>query len=300
MSKHLEENNLIARWMDGRLSEEEKKQLEESGELDALRTVIDDIDTWKVKPFDTEAKLAELQNRKGEVVNINRRRSWLRVAASVAILLSCGLVWYMMSGGGTIVSTQIAEHKSIELPKGSTVELDASSTLTYDEKNWNNIRSLTLEGQAFFDVTSGTAFEVNTPTAKVAVLGTQFNIKAEQERFSVLCYEGKIEVSYYGNTEIIIKGQSVVIESGKLLKSEHQKTNPDWLNGSSSYEKTPFLEVIADVQRYYDVSINLPESYTSLLFTGTIYHNDLERTLNTIFTSMEIKYSLKGNKVIFE
>ena len=58
MSKHLEDKNLIARWMDDRLSNEEKEQLKKSGELDALKAVIDDIDTWKVKPFDVDAGLA--------------------------------------------------------------------------------------------------------------------------------------------------------------------------------------------------------------------------------------------------
>ena len=58
MSKHLEDNNLIARWMDDRLSDEEKEQLKASGELDALKTVIDDIDTWKVKPFNADAGLS--------------------------------------------------------------------------------------------------------------------------------------------------------------------------------------------------------------------------------------------------
>ena len=99
MSKHLEYNNLIARWMDNTLSDEEKEELKKSGELDALKRVIDDIDTWKVKPFDVEAGLAKLKKENSAVVPLKKTKnnSWLRIAASIAILFSCSLVWYFSS-----------------------------------------------------------------------------------------------------------------------------------------------------------------------------------------------------------
>lgn len=303
MSKHLEDKNLIARWMDGRLSEAEKKQMEESGELDALKSVIDDIDTWTVKPFDTEAGLQALNNKKSTVIPLNKtkNRSWLAIAASIALLVCSSLIWMLANNSETAVSTTIAETKTIELPQGSLVELDAVSTLTFNKKDWEKTRSLSLVGQAYFDVTSGVPFEVNTPIAKVEVLGTQFNIKTEKERFSVECFEGKIQVTFKGNTKIITKGQRVLIENGALLKLEHQKNNPEWLKGLSNYNKTPLKEVIADVQRYYNVDITLPKKYQTFLFTGSFQHSDLKGALHTIFTTMEIKYRLtKDDKVIFE
>jgi len=302
MSKHLEDKNLIARWMDDRLSNEEKEQLKESGELDALKTVIDDIHTWKVKPFDLEAGLAKLKEENKTVVPLRKNnKNWLRIAASVVILLSCSLVWYFTSTSSTTIATKIAESKTVELPTGSLVELDAASSITYDKDDWEDSRMLTLTGQAFFNVTSGAPFVVKTPTAQVSVLGTQFNISTQEEEFSVYCYEGKIEVSYKNNSEIITKGQSVFIVNGKLKKDKHQYLSPEWMNGLSSYDRTPLKTVIADVKRYYNVDVNLPQKYDTLQFTGTIAHKDLQQTLNTIFTTMEIKYELQeGNTVIFE
>jgi len=302
MSKHLEDKNLIARWMDDRLSNEEKEQLKESGELDALKTVIDDIDTWKVKPFDLEAGLAKLKEENKTVVPLKKsNKNWLRIAASVAILLSCSLLWYFTSTSSTTIATKIAESKTVELPTGSLVELDAASSITYDKDDWEDSRMLTLTGQAFFNVTSGAPFVVQTPTAQVSVLGTQFNISTQEEEFSVYCYEGKIEVSYKNNSEIITKGQSVFIVNGKLKKDKHQYLSPEWMNGLSTYDRTPLKTVIADVKRYYNVDVNLPQKYDTLQFTGTIAHKDLQQTLNTIFTTMEIKYELQeGNTVIFE
>jgi transmembrane sensor len=303
MSKHLEHNNLIARWMDDRLSDEEKEELKKTGELDALKSVIDDIDTWKVKPFDVETGLAKLKKENSTVVPLKKTKnnSWLRIAASIAILFSCSLVWYFSSTGNTTIATEIAENKTIELPTGSFVELDAASSITYNKNDWKKNRVITLSGQAYFKVAKGAPFVVSTPTAKVSVLGTQFNINTQNEQFSVYCYEGKIEVSYQGASEIITQGQSVLLQKGKLQKSDHKYTSPDWMKGLSSYERTPLKTVISDVKRYYKVDISLPVKYETLQFTGTIEHKELQQTLNTIFTTMEIKYHIQdGEKVIFE
>ncbi|CAM4403889.1 FecR family protein [Zobellia nedashkovskayae] len=297
MSEHLKHNNLIARWMDGRLNNEEKEQLNKSGELDALKTVLNDIDTWKVSPFDRDAGLADLQKKNKGTVPIKKPKDkgWMRIAAGIVILLSCSLAWYFISNTGTTVTTEIAENKKIELPKGSFVELDAASRITYNEEDWEKKRELTLSGQAFFDVTSGVPFSVNTSSAKVSVLGTRFNIKTAKELFSVICYEGKVEVTYKSKSQIITMGQSVILENDSIIKLEHQQTAPDWINGINTYNKTPLLEVVLDVQRYYDVDIDLPEAYKKLQFTGTIEHKDLKHTLNTIFTTMEIEYTLQTN-----
>lgn len=302
MSKHLEDNNLIARWMDNRLSNEEKEQLKGSGELDALKTVIEEIDTWKVKPFDVDKGLTRLKEANKTVVPIkNNNKNWLRIAASIALLLSCGLVWYFMANSATTVVTDIAEKKTIELPTGSLVELDAASSIAYNKNDWENSRMLTLSGQAFFNVTSGAPFVVKTNTAQVTVLGTQFNIRTQNNDFTVFCYEGKIEVKHLGSSEIITKGQSVMLTGGKLQKSTHKSSGPEWLNGVSTYDKTPLNSVITDIKRYYNVEVNLPEEYKSLQFTGTVAHNDLANSLSVIFTTMEIPYSLQdGNTVIFE
>lgn len=303
MSKHLEDKNLIARWMDDRLSNEEKEQLKKTGELDALKAVVDDIDTWKVKPFDVDAGLAKLKNKNASVVPINssKNKTWWSIAAGVAVLLTCSFLWYYLSNGNTTVVTEIAENRSITLPKGTLVELDAASSISYNKNDWDNTRLVELKGQAYFNVTSGNSFIVETPTAQISVLGTQFNVSSQNEQFSVYCYEGKIKVSYRGDSEIITVGQSVILNDGKLQKSTHQSSGPEWMKGISTYDRTPLKTVISDVKRYYNVNIDLPSKYENQQFTGTIAHKDLQHTLSTIFTTMEIEYSLiEDNTVIFE
>ena len=42
--------------------------------------------------------------------------------------------------------------KTIELPDGSSIQMNADSKIEYDTKSWNENRIVTLEGEAFFTV----------------------------------------------------------------------------------------------------------------------------------------------------
>ena len=301
MSDNLENNNLITRWLDGSLTQEEKEQLERDGELDALRAVIDDIDTWKVEKFDVDAGLKQLQERKQKPTLKKKKYSnWIRIAASIAILISSYLFWNQLAHRNSSIATKIAENKTIELPEGSVIQLDALSKVTYKKKGWETNRSVELSGQAFFDVTSGETFTVTTSNATVTVLGTQFNIKVAKEQFLIRCYEGKVKVTLNDQEEIITVGETAALLNGKLVKSQHQHEVPNWTKGYSKYDKTYLSEIIADLQKYYPITIELPEKYQQLKYTGTISHKDLNLALNSLFTPMEINYifTKEGNIIL--
>ena len=308
MNKKLLKDNLIAKWLDNSLSEEQRKELESSRELDELKIVLDEIDTWKVKKFDTENGLAKLKERKKLVIaptppkkaKITNR--WLQIAASLLILVSAGYFsWDLFFIQTITIKTQIAENKTIELPSGSTIKLDAASEISYKEKNWNNDRTIHLKGQAFFDVTKGSSFKVITDRGNINVLGTQFNVNTSNTVFEVICYEGKVKVAYQNDELILTKGESAVVQQNELQETTHINTAPDWTNGYSKYNKTSLPEVISDLKKYYTIKIQLPKKYEHLEFSGTLTHKNLDTALQTLFVTMEIKYVIgEDNTVIFE
>ncbi|MBQ0740845.1 FecR domain-containing protein, partial [Aquimarina celericrescens] len=85
------------------------------------------------------------------------------------------------------------------LPDGSFVDLNAGSELTHQRFFWSQNREITLQGEGYFKVTSGTNFTVTTSLGKIEVLGTQFNIKEREKLFEVNCYEGRVKVSTNNN-----------------------------------------------------------------------------------------------------
>jgi len=68
----------------------------------------------------------------------------------------------------------------IQLPDGSVVRLNSSSSLTYDKNFGKNVREVNLTGEAFFDVTKDSShpFIIHTNVIDIKVLGTAFNVKS--------------------------------------------------------------------------------------------------------------------------
>ncbi len=303
MESKFSKDNLIARWLDNRLTDDEKIALDKSGELDDLKVVIDDIDTWKVENFDVEKGLENLKERKKMVISPTTpnpksklENNWLRIAASIVIFISVAFfaLNYFLNTN-TVIETTVAENKNITLSDGSIIKLDALSSISYQEKNWNANRNIVLTGQAFFEVTKGSTFKVTTATGSVEVLGTQFNVNVANNAFEVKCFEGKVKVNYSKASEILTKGQVAVATQNTLLKSTINTNKPNWMNGFSKYNKSKLMVVINDLQKYYNTTITLPKKYHNLEFTGTIMHKNLNKALQTLSTSMEIEYTVDDN-----
>ena len=130
----------------------------------------------------------------------SNRRAWLAVAASMALLLCVG--WWMFSGATEIaletVRTSFAEIRTVRLPDGSNVTLNANSELQY-AKSWKpgQIRQVLLSGEAFFEVQHGGSnerFLVQLGQAEVEVLGTSFNVHARHQAPVVSLVAGKTKV----------------------------------------------------------------------------------------------------------
>src|SRR5690606_10988350 len=99
------------------------------------------------------------------------------------------------------IMTQKGVRKQLILPDGTEVWLNADSKLSYDNSmNDSDIRSVNLEGEAFFDVVKDVhrPFYIVTKEISIKVLGTAFNVKAYPE-------ENKTETSLLrGSIELVV------------------------------------------------------------------------------------------------
>ncbi len=306
MNKHYDRNNLISKWLNGTLSQEEVKQLEASGELDDLKHVLDDIATWKLPDFDVRKGLNDLERRKTiskksetKVVSFH---SFLRYAAVVTLLIATYFGWDTFLRSDEIrIATTVGETIRHEFPDGSIAELDAVSEIIYNADEWGNKRDIALKGQAFFKVNKGKQFTVNTPLGSIQVLGTQFNVLADDSTLTVKCFEGKVSVKTETQNTELSQGMGVSKGSDRMNRFVVAGSEPDWMDGFTVYDKALLSRVVEDLKRYYDVKIKLPEKYSKLKFSGKVPHNDLKLALKTIFVPMEIHYTLnRDNEVVFD
>lgn len=98
--------------------------------------------------------------------------------------------------------TETKEQKEIQLPDGSNVILNEKTRLTFN-KNWKKekLRKVSLSGEAYFNVSEKTIeekpvkFIVESGEIKVEVIGTEFNIKTQEELTTVVLNSGKIRLT---------------------------------------------------------------------------------------------------------
>ena len=183
---------------------------------------------------------------------------------------------------------------TFSLPDNSEVVLNSGSEIQYKKWNWDNNRSLNLEGEAFFKVAKGKKFEVNTTVGKVTVLGTQFNVKQRGNYFDVSCYEGKVKVNFGNNEFILTKGMSVAVRDGKTIPIPTKNTlKPEWLEQEMVFHQESLPSIVAEFERHFNIELELNATGNGQLFTGTIPAKNSDTALQILCTT----YHLKPTKV---
>lgn len=127
-----------------------------------------------------------------------RRRTRVRaLAASLALIsiLSGGVAWVWLHDADTY-STGIGEQRTLVLADGSTVILDALTTVRV--RFSATARALELvRGQAYFHDTYDPRrpFVVRSDEATIRAIGTQFDVHRQQDGMVVTVVEGKVAVA---------------------------------------------------------------------------------------------------------
>lgn len=218
-------------------------------------------------------------------------------AAAIALLLAFFFLW-PASGEPVQLLAQNGKTVEAELPDGSQVWLNASSSITYKTAQWPEKRSLKLSGEAFFEVQKGSRFVVETERGAVEVLGTSFNVNTHDGQFSVECYSGRVQVRAGQASEILTPGQSATLAAGGLKKENFEaSTGVAWRQGHFEYENTPLTLVFAELERQFDVSIEAPDSIRQRRYTGFFERNSLDSALYLVCWPMQLESSLDGERI---
>lgn len=173
------------------------------------------------------------------------------------------------------------QRAQITLQDGTTVWLNAKSTLRYPSRFAGRERQVTLTGEAYFDVAKNPRkpFLVSTQNIRLKVLGTQFNVRdyPNVDRSKISLLEGSVEIDR-GNKETLVlrPGNEATIEGGNISVSEI--VNPNyflWKDGIYSFDNESLLEILQKLQLYYDVTIKVedPEIF-NVRYTGKFRQSD--------------------------
>jgi transmembrane sensor len=215
--------------------------------------------------------------------------------AAVFVLIFCFSFFFKT----TSTSTEIAENgkkTSFSLPDSSQIVLNSGSQIKYKKWDWDNKRELHLDGEAYFKVAHGKKFEVNTKLGKVTVLGTQFDVKARNNRFDVTCYEGRVKVQYGDKEVIITKGTLVSFDADYFERHTINSLKPEWTANQIDFKKENIKTIIEELERQYNCKIALNSKKNTQLFTGTLPANNIKTALEIVTSTFHLKISKFENQ----
>ncbi len=207
------------------------------------------------------------------------------------------------------VTVENGGQSTVTLSDGSKLILDAGSRLEYPENFSNESREIKLEGEAYLEVEHDfpKPFKVRTANALIEVLGTKFNIRSwkESKKVEVAVVDGKVALEISDNPK-----KQIILEKGFAgsLSSDGDLTNPErvdinsylsWMNGKISFDDVLFSEILAQVERWYDVRFSLRDStFINDRLTVSINKNSLRNVLDVLTALTNTQYKKEGNIVI--
>ena len=297
----MEKNYLLAKWLNNEMSKEELADFEANPDFEMYEKIKNYSAHLKVADFD-EAQLLEnvISHKKVAPKVIPLYKNWMfRVAAVLVIAL--GITFLSQNFSTENQYALNGKRTTFSLPDDSEVVLNAGSEINYKKWNWNNNRNLKLTGEAYFKVAKGKKFEVETNLGKVSVLGTQFNVRARKNRFDITCFEGRVKVNYSSKEIILTHGQSVSFENGKQINTTAEASKPEWLDHKISFNKENLRNILDEIQRQYNITIDVKSKSSNELFTGKIPTDNLDVALEIIATTYHLEpKKITANKIIFE
>ena len=151
------------------------------------------------------------------------------------------------------------------LPDSTQVWLNAVSSLEFPDHFDKNKREVFLSGEAYFDVkhAAETPFIIHTGNISTTVLGTAFKIKAYPDRKTVIVAVSRGKVKVNRGDELVAtltKGQQVKVSNqNKKIDQKNISENQvaAWQQGNMVYDDESISDIIADLERMYNVNIKV-------------------------------------------
>lgn len=244
-------------------------------------------------------------------------REFLKIAS--IIIITVGVTAALFSIGEDKEDVHIAmqtitvpagQRVNLDLPDGTNVWLNAGTKMQYPVSFMQGKREVILDGEAYFEVAHNekSPFVVHTHALDVEVLGTKFNVEAYSKRkvFETSLIQGKVRVKSPDNEKVsvtLLPNYKTTLKSGKLIVSKIDDYNVyRWKEGLYCFKSKPFAEIMQDLERYYDLNIQLDkQSIAKVALTGKFRISDgLDYALRVLQNDVAFSYRRdKDNDVIY-
>lgn len=327
-------NELIIRYLDGSAELEEKvlllqwlKQSDDNrDDFIATRDLWLSCNAVAGNELEVDIALAKLKDRILQEQGRMERKSrterkalslvwrWTRGAAVLLLLLGIG--YGIGSRGGYSASEVIVQNQLITakgskgkftLPDGSVVWLNSETKLTYSNQFTGDKRSVSLEGEAYFEVAKDAKkpFVVQAGEIDVEVLGTRFDLDSYSsgEFVQTALLDGSVKISGKAMKEPVFLKPNELFryrKSDQVATVEDAKAGlyADWIKDRLVFDNDCLADILISMGGRYNIDIECPKQFAaSTRLSFTIRQENIDEVMEAISLIAPIRYEMKNGKV---
>ncbi|HEY0176858.1 MAG TPA: FecR domain-containing protein [Pedobacter sp.] len=206
----------------------------------------------------------------------------------------------------------------VNLPDGTSVWLNASSSLRFPTRFAGESRRVELSGEGYFEVakvsrTKGSKpgmqqervpFLVVTKKQQVEVLGTHFNINsyADEALTKTTLLEGAVKVRELGNSKerLLAPGQQAVLKGTSLqVTAVDPEVAVAWKNGLFMFDKENLQTIMRQLSRWYNVDVVYEDGVDpDQVFAGSISKfKNVSQALEILELTKTVKFKIEGRRI---
>jgi ferric-dicitrate binding protein FerR (iron transport regulator) len=307
--------SLLILYFEGNLTDDEKRGVEDwinmsednyklALQVQTIVMVSESIVVMKRIDVDKARKKVEGMIRREKIKNVSAYLQKIAAILIVPLFLFLLLEVYERKDSeirNLEVKTNPGITTKLALSDGTIVHLNSESSLTYPEKFGKNERVVSLDGEAFFEVSKDPdrKFIVKTPhQSEIEVTGTSFNVEAFSEDSTISTTLISGSVSFVANNGVtnMRPGDKLVYNFNTNQRSiSHTKgvSESSWKDGMIVFDDTPFCEALRILSKRFDVEFDVTnDKYKSYSLTGSFSNHRVEQILKIFSASSGIKWKL--------
>ena len=203
------------------------------------------------------------------------------------------------------ISTPKGGQYQLELPDGSQVWLNATSSIHFPTSFIGTERRIEITGEAYFEIARdpNMPFIVTVNNAEVQVLGTHFNINGydDEDNVKTTLLEGSVRFVNEGNINLLKPGQQAQLTKEGMTKVVSNVDLDEvvaWKNGMFGFENAGIETVMRQFSRWYDVEIEYKGKTDDLFIAEMRRDIKLSDALKALELTGKVKFDIQGKKII--
>ena len=285
--------------------------------LDQVKTIFEKASAVKeLQEYDADAAWNLLQSKlkSGSKVRTLPKTesgfSFLKIAASIVIILGVGFLLYRSISSGRSNSIEVIADQKTKidtLPDGSNVFLNKQTKLAYSYDKKKKTHKVKLQGEAYFTINhkDDKKFLVEADGIYIRDIGTTFNVTAypEKNTVEVVVVEGEVEFFTDSNPGIRLKanGKGVYDKTTKTFSIEQPESNTlAYKTKFFSFSDSDLGSVVDALNSVYDKRIIIGDSLKACRVTVSFNQEDITEIAAVLAETLNLTAKESASEIVLE